>query len=62
MQVELKEVIKLLDEKGYNPSEQLKGYIILGNDKYITRHRNARELVKKINKSDIIDYLRGLNI
>lgn len=58
MNVKLSEIISLLKERGYDPIEQLRGYIELGNIEYITRHGNARDKIKEIDKSVIIDYLQ----
>ncbi len=48
MNAALEEIIKLLEEKGYDPVAQLTGYIEMGRDDYITRHGNAREKIKEI--------------
>ena len=53
----LMEIIKSLEERGYNPYEQLKGYISLGDDSYITRHGNAREKIQNLDKEQISKYL-----
>ena len=54
----LMEIIKSLEERGYNPYEQLKGYVSLGDDSYITRHVDAREKIKNLDKEKISNYLR----
>jgi len=54
---QLKEIITLLEEKGYDPIAQLTGYIELGSDDYITRYGGAREKIKQIDKEVIILYL-----
>ena len=51
MNEKLKEIITLLEEKGYDPVAQLTGYIETGSDDYITRHGNAREKIKEIERS-----------
>ena len=53
----LKEIIKLLEEKDYDPVAQLTGYIEIGSDDYITRHGGAREKIKEIDKETIVSYL-----
>ena len=53
----LSDIIRLLEEKGYDPVEQLRGYIELGNIEYITRHGRARDKIKGIDKAIILDYL-----
>lgn len=58
MNEKLKEIITLLEEKGYDPVAQLTGYIEIGSDDYITRHGNAREKIKEIERSVIKDYLQ----
>ena len=55
MSVELNEIIKLLEEKGYDPVAQLTGYIEIGSDDYITRHGGAREKIKEIDIEMIKD-------
>ena len=52
------EIIKSLEERGYNPYEQLKGYVSLGDDSYITRHGDAREKIKNLDREQISNYLR----
>lgn len=59
MNEKLKEVIALLEEKGYDPIAQLTGYIEIGSDDYITRHGGAREKIKEIDKETIKQYLRN---
>lgn len=54
----MNEIIVALKEKGYNPYEQLKGYIFLGDNSYITRHNGAREKIQKLDKEQISKYLR----
>lgn len=53
----LKEIIKLLEEKDYDPVAQLTGYIEVGTDDFITRHGGAREKIKEIDKEVIKDYI-----
>ena len=57
MNEKLKEVITLLEEKGYDPVAQLTGYIGMGSDEYITRHGGAREKIKEIPIEVIKEYL-----
>ena len=57
MNEKLKEVITLLEEKGYDPVAQLTGYIEIGSDDYITRHGGAREKIKEIDIEMIKDYI-----
>ena len=61
MSAELNEIIKLLEEKGYDPVAQLTGYIEIGSDDYITRHGGAREKIKEIDKEVIKEYLCSMD-
>ena len=57
MSEKLNEIIKLMEERGYDPIAQLTGYLEIGSDDYITRHGNAREKIKEIDKEVIKLYL-----
>ncbi len=46
-----------LKEKGYNPINQLVGYLLSGDPAYITSHNNARGLIKKLERDDLIEEL-----
>lgn len=59
MNEQLKEIITLLEEKGYDPVAQLTGYIEIGSDDYITRHGGAREMIKDIPKDIIEEYIKS---
>lgn len=61
MNEKLKEVITLLEEKGYDPVVQLTGYIEIGSDDYITRHGGAREKIKEIDIEVIKNYISKSN-
>ena len=45
----LEVVYSSLSEKGYNPLNQIVGYIMSGDPTYITSHNNARSLIMKVN-------------
>lgn len=53
----LVEVFKALEEKGYNPINQIVGYLISADPAYITSHNNARNLIRKIERDDILEEL-----
>ena len=53
----VKEVYTALTEKGYKPVEQLVGYIMSGDPTYITGHKNARNLIKKIDRDELLEEL-----
>lgn len=50
-------VYEALKEKGYNPVNQLVGYIISGDPTYITSYNNARSLISKLERDDILEEL-----
>lgn len=51
------EVYRALKEKGHNPVSQIAGYLISGDPTYITSHRNARSLVRQIERDEILEEL-----
>ena len=53
----LNDVYKALEEKGYNPVTQLSGFILSGDPTYITSHNNARTLIMKVDREEIIEEL-----
>jgi uncharacterized protein (UPF0297 family) len=53
----IKEVCAALEEKGYNPINQLVGYMISGDPAYITSHKQARNLICKIERDEIMELL-----
>ena len=53
----LQEVYQSLEEKGYDPISQIVGYLISGDPAYITSYHNARNLMKKIERDELIEEL-----
>ena len=53
----LKNVYDALKEKGYNPVNQLVGYLLSEDPTYITTHNNARALIKRIDRDDLLHIL-----
>ena len=57
--LEVKEVLDLvynaMDEKGYNPVNQIVGYIMSGDPTYITSYKNARSLIIKVERDELIE-------
>ena len=53
----LLEVYDALSEKGYNPVNQLVGYILSEDPTYITTYKNARTLIRKIDRDDLLQAL-----
>ncbi|NLX91338.1 MAG: IreB family regulatory phosphoprotein [Firmicutes bacterium] len=51
----LKEVYEALKEKGYNPINQLVGYLLSGDPAYITSHKNARSNIRKLERDDLLE-------
>ncbi|HHZ06004.1 MAG TPA: IreB family regulatory phosphoprotein [Clostridiales bacterium] len=50
-------VYDALREKGYNPINQIVGYILSEDPTYITTHRNARSIISKIDRDDLLETL-----
>ena len=48
-------VYKALKEKGYNPVYQIVGYIMSGDPTYITSHNNARSLIMKVERDELVE-------
>ena len=57
MRYTLIEVYSALKEKGYNPINQIVGYILTEDPTYITSYRNARTLIKKIDRDELLNAL-----
>ncbi len=53
----LKDVYNALQEKGYNPINQIVGYIISEDPTYITNYKNARGTIRKIDRDELLNIL-----
>lgn len=53
----LSTVYEALKEKGYNPVNQIVGYIMSGDPTYITSHNNARSLIMKVERDELVEEL-----
>lgn len=53
----LKEIYNALKEKGYDPLSQLVGYVMSGDPTYITSYKNARSMIAKLERDEIIEEL-----
>lgn len=53
----LEAVFEALSEKGYNPVNQIVGYVMSGDPTYITGHKNARSLIMKVERDEIVEEL-----
>ena len=51
----MKEVYEALVEKGYNPINQIVGYILSGDPTYITSHNDARNLIRKVERDELLE-------
>ena len=49
------EVYEALTEKGYNPVNQIVGYIMSGDPTYITSHKSARSLIMKVERDELVE-------
>ncbi len=58
----LAQVYQALTEKGYNPVNQIVGYIMSGDPTYITSHKNARSLIMKVERDEILEELLSVYI
>ena len=60
-EVSVKQVLDLvyhaMEEKGYNPVNQIVGYIMSGDPTYITNHNGARSMIMKVERDEIMEEL-----
>ena len=54
------EIVDALKEKGYSPYDQIIGYLEMDSDSYITRHGNAREKIKLLDKEKLRQHIKEL--
>lgn len=61
VEIQVKEVLDLvynaMDEKGYNPVNQIVGYIMSGDPTYITSHKGARSMIMKVERDELVEEL-----
>lgn len=53
----LREVYKALEEKGYNPIDQIVGYLLSEDPTYITTYNGARSLIRRIDRDELLQEL-----
>ena len=53
----LKTVYQALEEKGYNPINQIVGYLLSGDPAYIPRYKDARNLIRRHERDEIMEEL-----
>ena len=60
-EIQVKDVLEIvyrsLSEKGYNPLNQIVGYIMSGDPTYITSHKGARSMIMKLERDEILEEL-----
>lgn len=57
VKVTLITIYEALKEKGYNPINQIVGYLLSGDPAYIPRYKDARNLIRKIERDELIEEL-----
>ena len=55
VEVILETVFEVMKEKGYNPVNQIVGYIMSGDPTYITSHKSARSLIMKVERDELVE-------
>ena len=55
VKIVLESVYEAMVEKGYNPVNQIVGYIMSGDPTYITSHNNARSLIMKVERDELVE-------
>ena len=60
-QIQAKDILEIvyeaLSEKGYNPVNQIVGYIMFGDPTYITSHKGARSMIMKVERDELVEEL-----
>ena len=60
-EIRVKEVLEVvynaMDEKGYNPVNQIVGYILSGDPTYITSYKGARSMIMKVERDELVEEL-----
>lgn len=52
--ISINEVIKAIEERGYNPTSQLIGYLLSGDSTYITSYKDARKKITKFSREEVL--------
>ena len=53
----MSQVYEALREKGYNPVGQIAGFLLSGDPVYITAHKNARSLIRRLDRMEVLEEL-----
>ena len=58
----IRQVYNAMKEKGYDPINQIVGYIVSGDPTYITSYNNARSIIKRVDKDELLEEFVGYYI
>lgn len=53
----IKKVMEILDERGYNSTNQIVGYLMSGDPGYITSYKDARKMITEVDRSKLLEVL-----
>lgn len=56
----MKQIVDALKKRGYNPYEQLTGYVVENNPAYITKHNGARELIQTLDFNRVKQFVNSM--
>lgn len=59
-EVAMEEIVRAIAEAGYDPYDQLYGYVTKGKEEFITRNGNAREKIKQLNWLEVKEYVEKM--
>ena len=59
-EVTMEEIVRAIAEAGYDPYDQLYGYVTKGKEEFITRNGNAREKIKQLNWLEVKEYVEKM--
>lgn len=58
----MEQVLEALQEKGYDPVSQLAGYFLSDDPTYITNHKNARAIIRRMEREDLLEEILRIYI
>lgn len=53
----IRKVCQAMEEKGYNPINQLVGYLLSGDPAYVTSHKDARSMIRQLERDELLEEL-----
>ena len=59
-EVTMEEIVRAIAEAGYDPYDQIYGYVTKGKEEFITRNGNAREKIKQLNWLEVKEYMEKM--